>query len=404
MKVLHINTTDTSGSAIVAKRLVNSLRNNAIDANLLVLDKSINNDEFTSGFFDNSNSKTEKIVALARRHLLPSYYQSRVSFTNPNENNFTFPRTLIDITNHFLYNEADIVHFHQISEFVDIPSFFKNNDKPLIWTLHDFNPFSGGNHLPNSDRNNNVEVEKYATKNLKIKADAYAQSNKLIITAPSFWLSKSAENSGIFQSREIHTIPNGINIDHFKPYPMELAKDILKIRSGSKKTILFIADDFRLNNKGAKLFAEIYRELGDKYHFVIAGKGINHLGLNSNNITQLGYINSEYLLPLIYSSCDISLVLSEIETFSLTTLESLSCGVPVISTNCNGPEELIDNNKNGIIVHSRNPDEFVANISDLLSDNDRLSAMKISAINKSKKYNIDVISEKFIELYKKLIN
>ena len=35
-----------------------------------------------------------------------------------------------------------IIHFHWINTFIDVPSFFKYNKKPVVWTLHDMNPFT----------------------------------------------------------------------------------------------------------------------------------------------------------------------------------------------------------------------------------------------------------------------
>lgn len=45
-------------------------------------------------------------------------------------------------------------------------------------------------------------------------------------------------------------------------------------------------------------------------------------------------------LPAILSACDLALITSENESFSLSSLEALSCGVPVISTNRGGLVEL----------------------------------------------------------------
>jgi hypothetical protein len=42
--------------------------------------------------------------------------------------------------------EADIINLHWVANFIDFQSFFRYNDKPIVWTLHDANPFTGGCH------------------------------------------------------------------------------------------------------------------------------------------------------------------------------------------------------------------------------------------------------------------
>jgi glycosyltransferase involved in cell wall biosynthesis len=403
MKILHVNTSDTSGSAIAAKRLSTELRNKGIDSKLLALDVHSFGDNSIEPFFNVSGSKIYKLKSLIQRHLLPSYRQTKLKVVNPDDNIFTYPNTLIDITKHHLYQEADIIHLHNVADFINIPQFFRRNSKPIVWTLHDMNPFTGGNHLPLNINHGFTPHEKQSNNNLKIKAESYKLANKLIVTAPSRWLMSEAIESNIFANRQIHHIPNGINTKHFKPYNRDFARQLLSIPESSKKYILFIADDLRLSNKGSVFFLQIYNRLKEKYNFVIAGKGSNNAIFTDKNIINLGYINSEYLLPVVFSCCDISLVLSKVETFSLTTLESISCGVPVISTNCKGPEEILEDNENGYIVNSNSPDDFVNIIEHLLNNEQQHQLMRIKSVETAQNYDISSISDRFIQIYNNII-
>ena len=46
------------------------------------------------------------------------------------------------------------------------------------------------------------------------------------------------------------------------------------------------------------------------------------------------------------------------EPFGLVIIEAMSRGIPVISTKCNGPLDIIKNNKSGLLVEINNKLEF----------------------------------------------
>lgn len=52
----------------------------------------------------------------------------------------------------------------------------------------------------------------------------------------------------------------------------------------------------------------------------------------------------------VISRADLVLNFSESESFSMTTLEALACGTPVIVTDCGGPAEIVENGRSGLLV------------------------------------------------------
>ena len=63
-----------------------------------------------------------------------------------------------------------------------------------------------------------------------------------------------------------------------------------------------------------------------------------------------------------------ALVLSESESFSLTSQEASACGVPVIATRCGGPEEIVEDGKTGFLVDVGDVDGTADRMARLLSD------------------------------------
>jgi len=70
----------------------------------------------------------------------------------------------------------------------------------------------------------------------------------------------------------------------------------------------------------------------------------------------------------IYKAHDISLCFSESESFSLICIESQFYGIPVIAAASGGPQEIIEHEKNGILVANRNIDEMAAAMKHLLGN------------------------------------
>jgi glycosyltransferase involved in cell wall biosynthesis len=67
-------------------------------------------------------------------------------------------------------------------------------------------------------------------------------------------------------------------------------------------------------------------------------------------------------------------------------MEALSVGLPVISTNVGGVSELIDQNKNGILVQTKDSSKKVANTINALIKNPKLlKSMRRESIIKWKK-------------------
>jgi len=64
-----------------------------------------------------------------------------------------------------------------------------------------------------------------------------------------------------------------------------------------------------------------------------------------------GFVNE---VEQAMKQADIILNFSESESFSLTCLDALYYGVPLIATDCGGPAELFENGKSGLLVPNRN--------------------------------------------------
>lgn len=232
MKVLHINSTTKGGAAIATIRIHEEMLKLGIDSNLLTLqhssrkiknhflyDAKIINNEPIYPILSLKNLFLEKIFKeyeLKKKKYL-KYLAERKKYKIPRKNNgfnsftlYSFPDSIYDITELEIYKNSDIIHLHWVSEFVDIPSFFSKNTKPIVWTLHDANPFLGGFHH-NDDKMKNLDTHfEIENEIIRTKVKYISTIKNIKIVSPSIWLAEDAKNSEVFNNHDVHVIRNGI--------------------------------------------------------------------------------------------------------------------------------------------------------------------------------------------------
>ena len=418
MKVVLINTSDsTGGAAIAAKRLMQSLIKQDIDVSLLVQEKKTDNE----AVYSTTKSKFKKLLnfyrfAVERFIFFLKEKDKSVRFA------FSIANTGENISTHQLIKNADVIHLHWVNGgFLSLQSLkqlFKLN-KPIVWTFHDMWAFTGGCHYAGDCTNFRTECKNcpflkfphksdLSNRTWKRKKKLYSD-NKLNIVTCSNWLKNVTKKSSLLGNHNIVSIQNPINLNFFKPTNKNDSRKKLGINT-SKKLILFGAMNTNDKRKGSEYLIEALDYISkenpktkDQIALVIFGKNKTPF-LTEFETINLSFINNEQDIVNVYNACDIFVTPSIEDNLPNTIVEAHACGLPVVAFNATGMSEMIKHKENGYLATYKSLEDLANGIIWTLFESD-YNKLSVSARNKAlNTYSQDISASKYIDLYKSVIN
>lgn len=417
MKILHINTNDIEGGAArAANRLHKGLLKKRIYSRMLVDNKKT--DDFT--IFTLNINKLKKIKTKIRLFLdekMKNVYSKRLNVTW--SCNFWDNKSLVKFINK---SDFDIIHFHWINAAMLSIEDIKKINKPIVWTMHDMWPFTGGCHYSGNcilykkdcSKCKQLANEKntFLSRHLlKEKWNSY-KNKGIVYIAPSKWLKQCAEESFLLKNSNIKVIQNGIDLKIFKNLEKSFCKNFLELDL-SKKYVLFGAmtstsdkrKGYDLLKEALKFFRGNFYSKNKDIVLLVFGAGKPQYEENLGfEINYLGQINDDITLSLIYNSVDVFIAPSREDNLPNTIVEALSCGVPCVAFNIGGMIDLIEHKKNGYLAKPFDIKDLAKGINFVLEDENRWNSLSENALNKAQRdYDINVVSDKYIDLYKKIL-
>lgn len=318
-----------------------------------------------------------------------------------------------DFTKNKLYQEADIIHLHWINNgFVNMKLLNKIT-KPIIWTIRDMWPLTGGCHY-------SMGCEQYKTgcgkcpqlgSSSKRDLSSYAWKRKsnyipndITTVGISPWVSEKLEESKLFQKKNIHTIFNNIDCDAFFPVDKGFAKKSLKIDT-NKKLILVGAQNPNHYYKGFNKYIEAIKFLNpEDYHLLFFGRLDQNIISDLNfEYSSFGFLNDIISLRLLYSVADVFVAPSLMEAFGKTIAESMACETPVVAFNSTGPKDMIDHKKTGYLAKPYSSEDLAKGIEWILVHIDRYKKLSEQARRQAENnFSSDKVSTQYFDLYKNL--
>jgi glycosyltransferase EpsD len=147
------------------------------------------------------------------------------------------------------------------------------------------------------------------------------------------------------------------------------------------------------------------RELADpRFHLFIAGDGplegelkalARELGVE-DRVHLLGFRRDVYRLS---SAADIFLFSSRQEGLSVSVMEAMACGLPIVASSVRGNTDLIDPGQGGFLVEPNDAVGFADAIRRILAQPGIREQMKLHNLKKIRTYSIEAVTEQMARLY-----
>ncbi|MDR1881223.1 MAG: glycosyltransferase [Prevotella sp.] len=407
MKTVHISTGITGGGAgIAALRLHRSLMKHA-DIQSEFVQRFPVDPEFAAinNIYTANTGRSFMIRALKRYNLhAEHFHRVKLNKYPPNYEIATFATTSYRLEQLPIIKEADIIHLHWVSEFLNYPTFFKNVKQPVVWTLHDINPFAGMFHFE-SDRLKNMDTYKKPDEQTrKIKTRSINRKDNIHIVCLSEWMKKKSEASEALGRYPHYLIPNGLDLSDYPVMDKTAAKQKAGVNCGLK-TFIIVGAQLGNIQKGFPLFFDTVNKMNRSDFQLISigrlpdnlkvGNNINHI--HFEKITEIPELNS------LYSAADLTIIPSLEDNLPNVMLESFANGVPVMSFSNGGMAEHVKTGENGIRINETGVKPLMQSLEDFLDNKYAFDSKAIRdyAVNT---FSDTLQTERYIRLYKDISN
>ncbi len=398
MNVVHVNTHDSGGAAIAAHRLHESLIQNEVNSRFLVL--------FNSGKFSDADTfsprKTSFLFKKAKSRILGDSSAEIRNFLLENRNveMFSSPDTLYDLATNPIVREADIIHLHWVSNFLDYRTFFQRARKPIVWTFHDENPFMGGCHYSHDTQFLSPSLTDKENAFRNVKMSSLKGVNALDVICPSHWMRQKVADS-FYRDCRIHTLFYGLDDKEFTYIERNEARNRLNLNF-EHPVLCAVASDLKTYRKGFDIVLSLMDSICSDSKTTLLLVGETPEVPLPDNVIRIGKLDDRAKLNLVYSASDALLFPSRQDNLPNVLLESLFCGTPALGFAVGGIPEIIQNGQNGFLADTVSEQSFEKLIREFLAIKDTFNRSEIRA-KAIQKFSAKNQADRVANLYKERV-
>ncbi len=234
----------------------------------------------------------------------------------------------------------------------------------------------------------------------------YSLEKSDAVTAVSDYLKSKTEQS-FKQDRKIDVIPNFIDPEIYKRIP---CPNIRKQIAPNGEKILIHISNFRPVKRvpdTIRILAEVSKThnvklllIGDGPERSESEKLARELGVWEN----VKFLGKQHALVELLSASDVFLLPSQSESFGLSALEAMACGVPVVASNIGGIPEVVSHRETGYIAEFGDIERMAKYVKELLDNQKKWQAFSDMSIKvAAEKFDSHKIISMYEDVYKRVL-
>lgn len=207
--------------------------------------------------------------------------------------------------------------------------------------------------------------------------------------------------------KEILVIPNFVDTSRFYQTNKEHFKKMLAPQG---ERILAHVSNFRKVKRVedvVRIFEQVRKQIPSKLLMIGDGPerpATEELCRNLNICSDIRFLGKQEQMDEILNITDLFLLPSQYESFGLSALEAMACGVPVISSNAGGIPEINIHGKTGFLSNIGDVEDMAQHAVYLLSDEERLQVFKDAALQQARTFEKSKIIPMYEKLYQTVVN
>ncbi len=406
IRVLHVVGGRLSGGAARGARILSDeLARQGVSSQILCADPEIGDD-------DKDIYSVASDFSGRTSHFLRSRCERWQGFgRHPNDHCLFSPgRNGIALTRHPAYRAANIIHLHWINGGMLSIEGIGQIDKPLVWTIRDMWPFTGGCHYsldcfgytkscgacPQLHSKAPVDL----SSRILDRKNAYFPSSTTYVGISS-WISEAAASSSLLSEQDIRTISNCIDTSVFHQVSQAEARARLGLPQ-SAKIVLAGALSHSDRYKGHAFWHQAKNNLPcNNFRFASFGASRPDDTIDFD----FGVVTDDQKLRDIYGASDVLVFPSLQEAFGKVAAEAMASGTPVVSFDATGLKDIVLHKATGYAAKPFSSADLAAGIVWCLEDRFRLDRLSNAAANEARiRFAPSQAAHAYIDLYREKLS
>ncbi|HLQ66614.1 MAG TPA: glycosyltransferase [Candidatus Limnocylindrales bacterium] len=299
------------------------------------------------------------------------------------------PSWLPDGTSRRIESAApDVVHLHWVGFGFVRPETLARLRAPIVWTLHDSWAFTGGCHLPGSCTRYRGECGACPALGSRRDRDlsrwVFARKRRAWralaprLVAPSRWIADAARSSALFRDVPVEVVPNGVDLDRFRPRDRDEARERLDLPRDRSVLLFSGLEGLGDPNKGFDLLEEALavlagRGVADRFLLLVVGSDAPRgWAAAPIPVRFAGRIDDEERLALHLAAADLVVLPSRSENQPNLVTEAMACARPAVAFRTSGLPDLVVDRETGYLAEPYRAEDLADGIVWVTQDPARL--------------------------------